>query len=239
MTRFEALFGIKNSQVKKNCLILPLLQKGILDGFNIKDFSRGRLYGVGNNNDFTLIHTGLGAGFVGDAVLYLKETPCQNMILFGSCGLVNPKNDLSLGSLVSPVECYANESFTELLTGSGDAPLAFHPHRGLLKSFLVANPEAKIREVICSTLASLKLEEGMADIFTEKKIDVVDMECSAFFSASNFTGLKSAALFYISDIIKKQPFYNKLDSKSRLKISFAIKKSSTLICEFIRRNLNA
>jgi purine-nucleoside phosphorylase len=239
MSQFEALFGIRKSQVKKSCILLPLLHKLILREFKVRKISRGKLFGSGNANDFTLIHTGLGPSLVGDAVLYLKETPCQNIVLFGSCGLVTEKEGLSIGSLVSPFKCYANESFSEMLLESNIRPKAFYAHGALLEKFLNAHPNAHIRKVTCSTVSSLKLEEDFVGSFLEKEIEVVDMECSAFFSAANFTGLNAMALFYITDIIKEKPFYRDLGPILKLKLFSSIKNAVNLLCEFMKMNSSA
>jgi hypothetical protein len=232
MTEFQALFGIRSAQVKRNCILLPVVQKEMLDEFKIKNFSKGRLYQAANTRDFTLINTRISPGFVGDAVLYLKETPCRNLILFGSCGLVKEKDGFSIGSLVSPSKCYSNESFTEMLLGRNSKPRAFYPHKGFFESFLRTSQKLGVRKVSCSTISSLRLEPDLLDSFIEKAIDVVDMECSAFFSASNYTGLEAVALFYVSDIIKKKPFYKTLEPVLKTKLSTAIEKSSHLLGTF-------
>jgi purine-nucleoside phosphorylase len=235
MTQFEALFGIKSSSIKKNCILLPMLPKGILNEFKIGNFKSGKLYGTGDNDDFTLIHTGMGAGFTGDAVLHLKESPCENVILFGSCGLVKARNGLSIGSLVSPAKCYANESFTDLLLEKNIEPKVFYAQDKFLGDFLAAGEKMGLKKVNCSTLASLKLEEQMVDSFIEKGIDVVDMECSAFLSAAAFSRLNAIACFYVSDIIKDMPFYLGLDPDSKSALFSAIKDAAGLICEFAKK----
>jgi purine-nucleoside phosphorylase len=175
---------------------------------------------------------------VGDAVLYLKETPCQNIILFGSCGGVKSKGGLSVGSLVTPFKCYSNESFTQMLLGKDAERNIFYANQELFNSFLKVNKNSGLRKVTCSTISSLKLEEEMVDSFIRENIDVVDMECSAFFSASSSAGFKAIALFYVSDIIKIKPFYMNLDPVLKEKLSSSIKKASSLLCEFIKKNLN-
>lgn len=239
MTQFEALFGIKSLQVKKNCILLPLLPKGILNEFKIGNFKRGKLYGAGDNFDFTLIHTGMGAGFTGDAVLHLKESPCENVVLFGSCGLVKARNGLSIGSLVSPAKCFAFESFTELLLEKNVQLRVSYPQDKFFGDFLADGEKIGLKKVNCSTLASLKFEEQMVDLFIENNIDVVDMECSAFFSAAAFSGLNAIACFYVSDIIKEKPFYLSLDSDLESALSSAIKNAAGLVCEFAKKKFSA
>ncbi|MFH1440983.1 MAG: hypothetical protein ABIH18_02940 [Candidatus Omnitrophota bacterium] len=238
MNKFEALFGIKASEVKKNCILLPLVQKDVLKQFKLKDFKKGKLFSSGNSDFWTLINTGIGPAWTGDAVLYLKETPCSNIFLFGSCGLVSEKNGLSIGSLVSPVKCFSNESFSDMLLKGVREERIYYPARELYERFMGVNRNAGIKEITCSTLASLKLEEDMLDYFSAKGIDLVDMECSAFFSAASFSGLNALAFFYITDIIKKKPFYTSLEPELKTKLVSSVKESANILCEFIKTNLS-
>lgn len=239
MTKFEAVFGISSNQIKKFCILMPLLPKGILKEFGIKALSKGRLYSSGNSGTFTIICTGVGAGFVGDAVLYLKETGCENVILFGSCGLVNKDSVLSVGSLVSPVKCYASESFSEMLLNRDKGHELFHPDKDLLGRLIETGKNDNLSRVTCATLSSLKLEEEMTDFFMAKGIDVVDMECSAFFSAAGYTGIRAASLFFVSDVINHKPFYMDLEPDLKSKFYSALKISAKLLCAFTGKNSNA
>lgn len=238
MAKFEKLFGIKASEVKKNCIILPFLQKEVLKYFQVRSLSKGKLFGAGNSGFFTLLHTGIGPGFTGDAVLYLKDTACRNIFLFGSCGLVAERDGLSLAGLVSPSKCYANESFSELLKYGPKEDSVFSPDKVIYGRFLKLTRDAGIKDALCSTIVSLKLEEDMIDSFIAKGIDVVDMECSAFFAAASFCGLNAAALFYITDIIRKNPFYISLEPGLKSRLNSSIKSAANILCEFIKTNLN-
>ncbi len=238
MPLFERLFGIKRQQIKRTCIISPLLPKGILDKLGIKSLSKGKIYNSAGNDYFSLIHTGVGPSFVGDAVLHLKYTDCQNVILFGSCGLVSRKKRLNIGSLVAPYKCYSNESFSEWLRGKWKSK-TYLPDKQLFKEFMEANRAGGLEKTVCSTVPSLKLEEERVKLFIEKRVDVVDMECSAFFSASKYSGLRAIAFFYISDIIKGVPFYAELEPDLKSRLSLSIKKAVDLLCEFIKGNLTA
>lgn len=231
MTKFETLFGIKKSEIKNTCLFLPLLQKGALNAFGVKNMSRGKIYSSGNAKYFTLINTGIGASFTGDAVLYLAGSACKNIILFGSCGLVKPGKNLDIGSLVTPVECHSMESFTGMLLKNHDAK-TFYPDKPLVGSFLKKNKN--IQKVNCATLGSLKLEEENSALFAEKNIQAVDMECSSLFSAASHKHLKAMALFYISDIINEKPFYAKFCREDEIKLLTSIKSGIESICSFLR-----
>ena len=239
MMRFQTLFGIKESQVKNTCILMPLLGKDTLKGLGVEGFSRGRLYGSGNSPFFTVIHTGIGAVLLGDAVLYLEETPCQNIILFGSCGLVKQEKDLNIGSLVVPDKAYSLESFSGMLLKDAKDWKVFHGDSVLLESFLNENKTHNIKKVACLTLSSLKLEEDYLDLFREKQIQALDMECSALFSASRHIGRKGMALFYVTDIIDKKPFYRALTREDKSVLSSSIKSATNILCEFIKKNLNS
>ncbi|MBU4590234.1 MAG: hypothetical protein KKG01_04855 [Candidatus Omnitrophica bacterium] len=237
MTKFETLFGIKESQVKNTCVLLPLLKKEMLKNLGVKEFSKGRLYSSGNSKSFTAIQTGIGPGLSGDAALYLAETQCQNIILFGSCGLVKEEKDIGVGSLVVPEECYSLESFTDMLLGNKDCWQVFSGDKALMENFLKANKD--IKKLTCATLGSLKLEEGYIDRLKEKNIKIVEMECSALFSASKHTGKKAMALFYVTDIIHKKPFYKDLANDDKMKLSSSIRSAADILCDFIEKNLSA
>lgn len=237
MEKFEVLFGIKESQVKNTCILLPLLTKDLLKGLDIGEFSRGRLYSSGDAESFTAIRTGIGPGSLGDAVLYLGNTRCRNIILFGSCGLVKEESDVAIGSLVVPDKCYSLESFTDMLLQKKSDRQAFYGDKALMKNLLKVNKG--IKKLTCATLGSLKLEEGYIDRFKEKNIQIVDMELSALFSAARHIKRKATALFYVTDIINKKPFYKDLDSKDKSNLASSIKSASDILCNFIKKNLSA
>jgi len=230
MTKFETLFGVKESEIKNTCVLMPLIPKDSLESLGVKNLSKGKIYSTGNSTSFTLINTLMGAAFTGDAALYLSQTNCKNLILFGSCGLVKPCENLDIGSLVAPIECYSMESFSDLLLKNHNFK-TFYPDEALIGSFLKTNKS--VQEVSCATLGSLKLEEDYLSLFSEKNIQVVDMECSGFFSAATQKNLKAMAIFYISDIINEKPFYRPLVDEDRVKLSSSIKEGIYSICSFI------
>ena len=88
MSNFETLFGLKENQLKSTCILTPFLTKGMLESFNVNEIIKGSPYSCANSDTFTLIKTNVGAPFVGDAVLNLKDTYCSNIILFVLVGLV-------------------------------------------------------------------------------------------------------------------------------------------------------
>ena len=216
---------------------MPIIPKGFLEAFSIKAMAQGKLYRTGLAPDFTLIATGIGPAFAGDAVLYLLETQCRNIILFGSCGLVKEKKGLSIGSLVTPVRCDDFGSFSDMLADSQKPVNLFFPNNDLIGRFLSVCKKQEISPVRCCSVSSLKLEEERTGCFLRNGIEVVDMECAAIFAAAAYAGLRAIALFYISDIISKKPFYATLEPALQSKLSFSIRIAGSIICEFIKKRL--
>ena len=231
MTKFEILFGIKESEIKDTCVLCPLVPKGALDEFGVKTLSKGKIYSSANTPSFTLINTGMGAALTGDAVIYLADTGCKNIILFGSCGLVKSSDGLDIGSLVAPMGCLSMESFSDMLLKKYGFE-TFYPDKDMVESFL--NKNKGIRKVNCATIGSLKLEEENLSLFAEKDIQVADMECSCVFSAAMDKNIKAMALFYISDLVNEKPFYEKLSTEDEIKLSGSIKSAIKSICSFVK-----
>lgn len=240
MKQFKAIFGIDADEVRKACVLMPFINKNTLKEFKIKHFTRGKLYEAGNSRDFTLIHSGIGSGLTGDAVLYLADNGCKNIILFGSCGLLESRKvNLDIGSLVSPKKSYSCESFSRMLHNIDIPPEVYSPDKELLENFLEFGKRENVPEVTSATIASLKLEEERAAYFSQKGIEVIDMECSAFFAAADYAKIKALAFFYVSDIINKKPFYKNLALSDSYKLSASIKRAICLLCSFIQENLSA
>lgn len=233
---YKELFGLEASQVKKTCILMPFLFKEALREFKIGRLARGKLYGAGNSRDCTIIHSGPGPALTGDTLLYLKDTGCKNVILFGSCGLLSENNGLGIGSLVSPLKAYSLESFSRMLFHKDITSGAYYPDKKLLEDFTCASG---IKQVTCVTASSLKLEEERKGAWLKQGIEAVDMECSAFFAAASHCGFKAIAIFYAADIIGVKPFYRELGLKDKAKIFSARKKAASLLCEFIKENLYA
>lgn len=232
MSTFKTLFGIEESEVKETCILTPLVTKDNLRRFGVEKFSHGKLYNTGGSEHLTLIRTGVGTPLLGDAVLYLEETPCKHIILFGSCGLIRHSADLTIGNLVSPVECHACESFIQVLQDMMENLDIFYPDESLLEEFFRHNKDEIIKRVHCVTFGSLKMEEEKLHFFGEQEIDVVDMECSAFFAASRYINRRAMALLYITDIVDEQPFYKPLLPQDKTSLISSINYAIDILCNF-------
>lgn len=207
---FEALFGIPSCAVQRKCVIMPQVPAAVAQAIGLSGFSAGRLYRAAQMAGATVINTRVGAGFVGDAVLYLGQTRCAEVLLFGSCGLCASSRKLRIGSLVSPGKVTGFESFSAMLKGRAGKPVSCGRASFARKALFAVSGD--IADVSCATVASLKCETAYLPEFRKLGISVVDMEASAFFTAADHSGIPAAALFYISDRIGKAPFYLPLKS---------------------------
>ena len=236
MNEFRRLFGAEKREIKTTCVLLPFFRKEILRFLGVKKISRGKLYGVGKASHFTVIHTGMGAVFLGDAVLHLKETACRQLILFGACGLIAGRKELGIGSLVSPTKCYASESFSRMLSETDEPRPEFYPDRELQSRFLSRAEPAGVKEVVALSVGSLKLQEERLDSLRREGAEVVDLECAAFFAAARATGRSALALLFITDVVGEKPYYRRLSVREKLALLKKIRRGGRLICGFIKEN---
>jgi purine-nucleoside phosphorylase len=238
MDTFETLFGVKTTDVKNTCVLLPLLSKNIVKQFGVPRLSRGTIYSAGNSAHFTLIRTGVGSALAGDVVLYLTDTQCRTVILFGSCGLVDSSSGVQIGDLLSPGKCYAAESFTRLLEGNSRGWGVYYPDRNLNKQLLNAEGAGDIRSATCLSIGSLRLQDAMRDTIKRKAIAAVDMECASVFAAAAHTGLRAVALLYVTDIIGEKSYHAELNREDGAVLTSSIRNAVRILCEFIEKKLS-
>lgn len=234
--KFESLFGIKPTTIQKLCVIAPFLHKGMLEQFGIAKLIKGRPYSCGQAQNFTLIYTQIGAPNVGDAVLYLQDTPCERIIFVGSCGLLQEKDSLDIGSLTTPQLSLNLESFSQLALKKLTRPTKAYPHKKFLAQFHKHFQNENIVPLNCATMGSIKLEEEYWNALRKQKIDILDMECSAFFSAAQAVKLPALSILYITDILKKHHPLQRWPSSHQQKISHAQEKLCEIILKFAQND---
>ena len=225
MHSFRSLFGVTPSNIKKTCLITPFLSRGVLDGLGISNISKGMLYACGTNRRFGLISTYMGAGFVGDAVLYLKETPCERLFFFGSCGAVRDDKKLGIGTLGIVSRAISQDSFVNTLLNRKPSHI-FYPDKKLAAR---VEKESGSVPLTCLSLSSLKLEEDYLDFLDDASIDVVDMEAAVFLAAARFISRPALPLVFISDILKSRPYYRSLPGRGKPEIRDIARKVFRII----------
>jgi hypothetical protein len=136
--------------------------------------------------------------------------------------------------MISPFKCFANESFTDVLLGRGLKEEAFFADQDLWEELMDLGRDMGLKNAVCATVSSLKLEEEMFDSFVSAGIEALDMECSAFFSAAAHSKIAAVALFYATDIIKDLPFYATHGPVSKITAYSGLKRATNLLRFFIR-----
>jgi len=218
--------------VQKTVLLMPMVTQDVLDEFGLAALVKGMIYKTGQGEGFTLVHSSVGAALTGDAVLHLKQTPCQRVILFGSCGLLQETASLKIGSLVAPSQACAAESFSDLLLEPEREWRTFLPNADLLDQLREQDPGIEVSR--CLTVGSLKLEPALAPRWLRRGIGVVDMECSAFFAAALHCDLCAGALFYATDVVQGQPFYAPQEPQLLSRISEAKGRGCAILQRWMR-----
>ncbi|MDD5005243.1 MAG: hypothetical protein PHS93_01905 [Candidatus Omnitrophica bacterium] len=232
MNTFLKLFGLNPQDIKHDVIITPFIN---LEYFKINKKSKinkGLLFEVLAESDFSVVKTGVGSSFVGDSVVYLKETACRRIYFIGSCGVVS---NFNIGDLIVADKILAWESFSEIL-GHSPSHFFINAENELSRRFLELNKD--IRKANLATLGSLSLQEKVLQSLKRQEIDVVDMEVSAFSSAAKYFKLSSLALLYSTDIIEGKPFSREASHQERKVIKDSRQRAISLICDFIRK-LNA
>jgi purine-nucleoside phosphorylase len=236
MKAFRSLFGGEASSIRKTCVLSPFITREILQGFRIEKLAKGSLFSLGDNGLFTLIVTGMGALWIGDAVLHLEKTPCEDLILFGSCGAL-PDKDFHVGKLTLVEKAFSQDSFVHMLLGEKPDAI-FYPNKALLNGFLTSQNEDLLKKATCLTVGSLKLEEQYLDTLQDIPVDIVDMETSAFYSAARYAQKKALSFLFVTDVLKTFPYYKSLEKENRANLKNITAKASKTLISIINTTRN-
>jgi purine-nucleoside phosphorylase len=221
---FKDFFGTESQNVKQDCIIcqnydLPLFAQDSSNGFFVKTAQSGKATVIALKNNF----------LAGDAVLYLKNTACKNIFLFGSCGACG---DVESGDLMIIDKAFNFESFSKMVSFDAD-PGFFPADQELVSEFYGKNRYEDMIKTNSACVSSLLLEPRYINWFKQNGVCAVDMESSIVFSAAKEIGAKAACFMYAADHIEKNPVGETLEDKLKKKISASRKKLTRMITEFI------
>jgi len=220
---FKEYFGISEKDIKQNCIIcqsfdISLFADKISKGLFIKSAYTGNTTVIALKNNF----------LAGDAVLYLENTKCKNIILFSSCGGCS---DMKHGDLIAVNKAYNLESFSNMLNFH-DSPDYCNSSKKLLIDFYKKNHCRNLMKANSACVGSLALESKFFNWFKEKKISVVDMESSIILSAAKKTKKNAVCLMYVADLVGRDFIIDVNDKFSKKRISDARKKLAKMILRF-------
>lgn len=228
MADINSYFGIALSEIKKTCIICPVSDAVLFKDLGKAKKTNGLFTKIANYEKVTIIST-KNNFLVGDVVLQLKNTVCENIILFGSCG---GSGNVKISDKFIVKKVFNFESFSEMLEMKRN-PDVYYPSTVLLNEFLAKNKDETLLKVQCATTNSILLEKMYKDWFDKNKVNAIDMECSSVFSASSSINKKAIALLYVTDHISSEPFNEELDETTKAKILNSRKILAKSICEFI------
>ena len=206
---------------------MPFDIPGAMKQLSVPSLNKGKLFSAGQGQGLTLIRSGMSAGFVGDCVLWLEETRCQHIIFLGTCGLIQHKPGLDIGTVVTPSVLFAFESFSALLTEERSLPASFTVQDPLIQNMSWAGPRC-----VCASFPSLHEEERFLPVFKSLNADVIEMECSAFFQAARRIKRHAAALLVISDILGMKTFCFDLSAEHKKSLANGISQACKIITSF-------
>ncbi|MBF0331986.1 MAG: hypothetical protein HQL17_08650 [Candidatus Omnitrophica bacterium] len=224
---FKTLYGISPKDIQQTVVIMPFDIPKVAGQLGILHMTNGKLFACGQGHGFTLIRSGMSAGFVGDCVLRLKDTPCTKIIFLGTCGLIERKPGLDIGSVVTPGPVHAFESFSEIITGNLKTPTTVHTDMSFVKG--------KVPIAGCISFASIHEESKHTHTFRQLGADVVEMECAAFFLAAKHIGRISSALLIISDIIGDENICFKLSDDNKKSLANGVSQACKTIKDICKR----
>ncbi len=232
MPKFEQLFGVAKKDIRPTCILTPFLAPEILEALAIREVRHGSPFTCALAEQFTLIHTQIGAPFVGDAVLHLADSPCHNMIFVGACGAVDDAQ-LSIGSVVIAESAANLESFSALLTKEPHPDQSGHANQDLVAA--LQPQENQLPKVNCASLGSFYLEESCADYLKEHGFDIMQMETCAFYEAARHTLRRAVALLYVSDILLHRQAFDPLTPAQQAAVTAAQQRIFRIISEALGR----
>jgi nucleoside phosphorylase len=223
--------GINLKEIKKTCIICPVADHSLFEKLGKPKRNNLFFAKIMNYSNVTVIST-KNNFLVGDIVLCLKNSACENVILFGSCGGVG---DVKIADKLIVKKAFNFESFSEMLEMKRN-PDSYYPSTILLDNFL-SKTKQNIIQVKCVTSNSIVLQRTYKDWFDKNKINAIDMECSSVFSAASAINKKAIALFYVTDHISEaSPFETELDEKQRAQLLNTRQELADSICDFISSN---
>ncbi|MCL2389120.1 MAG: hypothetical protein FWC85_01915 [Elusimicrobia bacterium] len=234
---FQNYFGTTPDVFNKNCIICPTAGDGeLFKTFGKSSESKGFFARVINYPNATVICTKNNL-LIGDCVLLLKDTVCENIFLFGSCG---GTGNMQIGDTVLVKKTFNYESFSEMLEMKR-TPDSYYPSHVLVNSFIssLSMFDADlIKQVYGMATSSLYLEKNYIDWFEKNRVMAVDMESSAVFAAANYINRKAICLMYVSDHVSRLAPTEVPSEEQKKQIIVSRKKLAGMISAFITAQPN-
>jgi nucleoside phosphorylase len=231
--KFESYFGTKPDTISKNCILCPTSGDGELFGaLGAKTEHKGFFSKVINYPQVSVICTKNNL-LIGDCVMLLKDTPCENIFLFGSCG---GTGSAQIGDIVVLKKTFNYESFSEMLEMKR-TPDSYYPSHALLNKFtasLNASDSTLVKQVYGAATSSLVLEKKYIDWFEKNRVLAIDMESSTVFAAANYINRKAVCLMYVADHVSYLEPDEALNDEYKKQIVISRRRLADMIINYIK-----
>jgi len=188
----KKLFGKRKNLLKDICILTPLPVKFFSD---VKNLKKGFLYSTGDIKNISIVFSKMGQTFIGDAVMYLKNTKINKFIFIGLCGSVY--KNLKIGEITVPSKTFSFESYTDILEKKLNKKI-YKPNFDFKKHIGIKN----FKKSTNITFSSFYFEKKYLNFFKELKIDTVELELSSFFSSTKLAKKQNIGFLIISDYIE-------------------------------------
>ena len=220
---FKTFFGSDAKNIKKNCIIcqsfdISLFSNKVSNGLFVKSTNTKTATIIVLKNNF----------LAGDTILRLKDSPCENIFVFGSCG---GYTKVSYGDSVIIDKAYNLESFSDMLNFKKQVNY-YQSSMDLLNRFHKKNIYENLILTNSACVSSLYLETKFLDWFSKREIYAIDMESSIILSASNSIKRKAICLMYVSDIVSTNTTVFLQEKSIKQKVSNSRKNLAEMILRF-------
>lgn len=209
-------FRCNPHEIRENVIIAPTWEEDIFKnhfdhikqiagptghGYNIYEFIIG-------DKKVTYIITGVGACNLMDAILALGCTPCKNILFIGSVGALD--KSMNVGDIVVPEYSVcgvgADRYLTTYTADQNDTyGKKYYPNRDFFTQVwkstnkIIENSDVKVHIGKTFSVDTIFAQYAHLDEFIDMGCNTIEMETSTLFLASNIVGIKSAAIFVVSD----------------------------------------
>mgnify|MGYP005784559801 FL=1 len=201
------------SLIKENVVLAPTMTYEFWKDFNAEITPiYSKYHSISNikiqDIEFTFITTGVGASNLVDIVLALGVTSCKNIIFIGSVGSL--EKDINIGDIVIPEFSICGDGVCKYLTGkplkdSNTYGQKYFPNKTLYDLTVNAtNKICKVENITWHVAKNFSVDTIFAqfayiDEIKDLGSNVIEMETSALFRASEICGIRSCAIFCVSD----------------------------------------
>jgi len=237
---FKYLTGLKSEDVRNNVIITPFLNVRMFASYlesPVEEF-KGLLYSGVNSRNITVIKSGISSVNVGNCVMFLNDTKAEKLVFAGSCAGLG---ETAIGDHIIIEKAFNGECFSDYVRNNtpnfADKDKISYPDNKLvntLKDYLKTN---KLKFSIAygyTTGVFLHNLPVLTGKLPDSGFRTVDMESSAFYTASDSIKRASVAFCYVSDRIPDEGFEQHFKKETKRKVKASRSALIKQVCAFLK-----